>query len=81
MDGQPVEAAEPEVADEAALFFDPSSIDSMTEKIERLLDDADLRAVLTAAGARRARDFSWRRMAQQTAQVYSTAASHSRHRA
>ena len=59
-----------EVAGEAALFFDPFDPEAIAEAIERLLDDLDLRARLVARGDRRVRDFSWRRMAEQTVAVY-----------
>lgn len=59
-----------EVADDAALYFDPLDPAAIADGIERLLDDPDLRADLVARGAMRARDFSWRRMADQTFDVY-----------
>lgn len=49
----------PEIAADAALYFDPDTPEGLTEILERLLDDAALRARLAAAGRRRVGDFTW----------------------
>ena len=49
----------PEAVGDAALLFDPSSVPEMASAIERLLDDAPLRAKLTAAGLRRVGQLTW----------------------
>lgn len=59
-----------EVAGDAALYFDPFDPAAIADGIERLLDDPDLRADLVTRGSVRVRDFSWRRMADQTFEVY-----------
>jgi hypothetical protein len=49
----------PEAVGEAALLFDPSSVPAIAAAMERLLDDAQERAQLAAAGARRVAELSW----------------------
>lgn len=60
----------PEVAGEAALYFDPLDTESMAEAIEKLLLDDKLRGELGRAGLRRASSFSWRRAAKETLEVF-----------
>ena len=60
----------PEVADEAAVYFDPASTDSMASAIERVLDDSALRDRLRRLGGQRLANFSWDRTAQLTADAY-----------
>jgi alpha-1,3-rhamnosyl/mannosyltransferase len=59
-----------EVAGEAALTFDPDSVEEMTEAILRLGTDAAVRARLTQLGAARASAFSWEKTARLTLQAY-----------
>jgi alpha-1,3-rhamnosyl/mannosyltransferase len=63
----------PEVVDEAALLVDPTSVEGIAAGLERLLGDGDLRAMLSAAGQRRAAAFSWERTARATLAVYERA--------
>ncbi len=60
----------PEVAGDAAILVDPTSPESIRSGLERLLTDAELRAQLSARGRARASQFSWRRTAEQTLEVY-----------
>jgi glycosyltransferase involved in cell wall biosynthesis len=60
----------PEVAGDAALLVDPRSARDLTSAMERVLDDADERARLSAAGRVRAAGFSWERTARMTLDVY-----------
>jgi glycosyltransferase involved in cell wall biosynthesis len=60
----------PEIAGDAALFFDPTAVDSIAAALERLWNDAPLRDRLRAAGTARAKQFSWQRTALQTLQLY-----------
>lgn len=64
----------PEVVGEAALFFDPTRVDSMTDAIARMLDDRDLRARLRDRGLAVAAGFTWERAARGTLAVYEEAA-------
>jgi glycosyltransferase involved in cell wall biosynthesis len=59
-----------EVADAAALLFDPYSIREMTQALIALATDAGLRARMERAGIERAAQFSWRRTAEQTLAIY-----------
>jgi glycosyltransferase involved in cell wall biosynthesis len=63
----------PEVAGDAALYFDPLDVPAMTGAIERLLADADLRERLAAAGREQAAGFTWRRTAEGTIRAYERA--------
>ncbi len=58
-----------EAAGEAALYFDPYSIDSITETVRRLLVDSGLRRQLVEQGRRQAARFSWKRAAEETLDV------------
>lgn len=63
-------ASLPEVVGDAALLIDPLSPDDLAAALRRLLDDADLRARLRAAGLARAALFSWERTARDTLRIY-----------
>ncbi|HVQ45015.1 MAG TPA: glycosyltransferase family 1 protein [Candidatus Saccharimonadia bacterium] len=75
--GLPVVAARatclPEVYGEAAEYFDPREPADQAAALARVLDDAALAERLRTAGRARVRQFSWRRMAEQTLAVYQAA--------
>jgi glycosyltransferase involved in cell wall biosynthesis len=56
----------PQVLGEAGLYFDPLMPASMADAIDRLLQDADLRARLAEHAWHRAQQFSWRQCADET---------------
>ncbi|GAB3267248.1 glycosyltransferase family 1 protein [Larkinella harenae] len=60
----------PEVAREAALYFDPQSEADMQHQLEKIILDESLRRSLIRKGQERSRDFSLEKMASQTLQVY-----------
>jgi glycosyltransferase involved in cell wall biosynthesis len=60
----------PEVCGEAAVYFDPLSVDAIAGSIDRLLQDAELRRRLVAMGASRVKEFTWARTAAMTLEVY-----------
>jgi len=62
--------AAPEVADACAILFDPASTRDMTLAMRDLLIDAELRARIERLGVQRAANYSWRRTAQKTLDVY-----------
>jgi glycosyltransferase involved in cell wall biosynthesis len=64
----------PEVGGNAVLYFDPLDVREMTRAIERLLDDATLRARLRVAGPEHAEAFTWERTAKTTLGSYRRAA-------
>lgn len=55
-----------EIADDAALFFDPLNEEAIASALDRIVTDAPLRAHLAHAGPQRARQFSWERAARET---------------
>ena len=59
----------PEVGDKAVLYADPTSDQSVTAGLERLLTDAALRRKLKAAGLKRAKTYSWKRTAEIAAEA------------
>ena len=63
-------SAMPEVADAAAIFFDPHSTSGMARAIADVLLDPELRVRLERLGAHRATLFSWERAAKHTLNVY-----------
>jgi glycosyltransferase involved in cell wall biosynthesis len=63
----------PEVAGDAAVYFDPLDVLDMAEAITRLLRDRDLAARLAAAGLDRQRRFSWRATAEATLESFDRA--------
>ena len=67
-------AAMPEVAGDAAEFFDPSSVESMAQTIKRLLENQELRQNLSRKALERAKAFSWQRTADETSAVIKDAA-------
>jgi glycosyltransferase involved in cell wall biosynthesis len=64
----------PEVVGDAGVTVDPRDERAIASAIERILSDARLRERLAEAGIRRAAEFTWERTAQQTVEVYRTAA-------
>jgi glycosyltransferase involved in cell wall biosynthesis len=62
-------AAMPEVAADAAAYFDPLDPAAMAGVLARILQDETYRAGLSAASLKRGADFSWDRAAEQTAAV------------
>jgi glycosyltransferase involved in cell wall biosynthesis len=64
-----------DVCGDAALLFDPLSVDSIANAIDKVLKDSDLRQRLSKAGIARAAQFSWEKSAQLTLEVYRKARS------
>jgi len=62
--------AMPEVAGDAAVYFDPRDVEDMASSIARVSRDAGLRAELAARGLVRAAGFSWERSARETLAIY-----------
>jgi len=67
-------AAMPEVIDDAGLLFDPYSTADISEKIEMLLNNPDLRDSLAQKALARSRQFTWERTAEETVKVLRDAA-------
>lgn len=62
-----------EVAGDAALLVDPIDVDAIAGALERLLDDAELRARVGADAATRAATFTWDRTAAAVTEAYRAA--------
>jgi glycosyltransferase involved in cell wall biosynthesis len=60
----------PEIYGEAANYFDPLSVPSMVKAITEVLSDNSLRQKLVAAGKVQVSKYSWRKMAEQTLEIY-----------
>lgn len=66
----------PEVAGDAAILFDPYSVELITEAMARLVTDSSVSKDLIKKGLQRCKEFTWRRAATQTAQVFAQAFNH-----
>ncbi len=66
----------PEVYGDAAVYFDPNNVQEMADRITLVLEDEALRSKLIALGSAQAAQYSWRRMAEQTLEVYNKALTH-----
>jgi len=62
----------PEVAGDAALFVEPSSVDDIYSKINKLLNDRALYTQLKQRAVEQASKFSWEKTAQDTIRVYNS---------
>lgn len=65
----------PEVAGEAALFFDPMNIDEICVSMKYLVEKPNLRVSLKEAGLKRSRQFSWIKTAREVLEIYYETAS------
>jgi glycosyltransferase involved in cell wall biosynthesis len=63
-------AALPEVCDDAAYLVPPNNPETLAEAIQRTLTNEPLRAELRVKGLARAAQFSWKRTATGTKEVY-----------
>lgn len=72
--GLPVAASSfsslPEIAGDAAVFFNPLDVDDMAAQMRRIINEEGLRQELRDKGFRRARMFSWERAARHTMELY-----------
>jgi len=63
-------SAMPEVAEGAGLLFDPRNPTSISRAMADILQDAELRGRMETRGLQRASQFSWRKSASATLDVY-----------
>ena len=63
-------AAIPEVAGDAAIYFDPHNVEEMADAILKVLGDSSLKEKLIERGKSRLQLFSWEKTAEQTLAVY-----------
>jgi glycosyltransferase involved in cell wall biosynthesis len=62
----------PEIAGEAAVYFDPENLTELVGTMNKMASDPDLRARLNVRGLERVKQFDWRRTAEETARIYET---------
>jgi len=60
----------PEIAGNAAVYFDPYSADDMREKIEKVILDSSLQSMLIKRGYEQVKKFSWEKCVRETMEVY-----------
>jgi len=60
----------PEVCGEGAIYFDPNSVESMVDSLERACYDSSLREEMRQKGASVVARYSWDNCARQTLRVY-----------
>lgn len=60
----------PEIADDAAVYFDPKSENEIRESVKKVIYDDSLREDLAQKGAKRLEKFSWKETARQTKEIY-----------
>ena len=60
----------PEVYGDAAYYFNPNDTNDMARAINEVLTDANLRNSLIKKGYKQIKQYSWRRMAEETHEVY-----------
>ena len=54
-----------EIAEEAAVFFDPHNAEDLSRKILKLIEDENLRSRLIVRGAEQIKKFSWKKTAEK----------------
>jgi glycosyltransferase involved in cell wall biosynthesis len=60
----------PEIAQDAALYFNPKSMDEIRSTINKVLNNEDLRKELIAKGYERSKAFSWEEAVNKTIKIY-----------
>jgi glycosyltransferase involved in cell wall biosynthesis len=60
----------PEIAGDAAIYFDPRSVQDMRSVIEKVITSPSLQTILIEQGNRQLKKYSWEKCAQETAKVY-----------
>jgi len=63
-------SALPEVAGDAAQYFETTSVDDLAAAIQKVLNSSELQETLRCKGLQRVKLFSWRECARQTLEVY-----------
>ena len=60
----------PEIAGDAALYFEPDNRDSILEVVSSLVYDSSIREFIKVNGTKRVEQFSWKKAAVETVNVY-----------
>jgi glycosyltransferase involved in cell wall biosynthesis len=74
--GTPVAASRissiPEILGEAAVYFDPYSVEEIAESINKILLEEGLKEKMVDLGLLQAKNFNWKKCARETLGVYNT---------
>jgi glycosyltransferase involved in cell wall biosynthesis len=74
--GTPVAASRissiPEILGEAAVYFDPYSVEEIAESINKILLEEGLKEKMVDMGLLQAKNFNWKKCARETLGVYNT---------
>lgn len=60
----------PEIGGDAAIYFNPQDLGDMGDKVNQVLKNENLRKELIKKGQKRVKLFSWKKLAEQTLEVY-----------
>jgi len=60
----------PEIAGDAALYFNPKSVEDLILKIEKVINDNDTRNLMIKNGYEREKQFGWDKCAEETHRFY-----------
>jgi glycosyltransferase involved in cell wall biosynthesis len=60
----------PEVGGEAAIYFEPTDVDAMSEALHTVVTNAERQQAMRTAGLARSRQFTWEETARQTLALY-----------
>ena len=60
----------PEAGGDAALYIDPKDVDDIKKKLDQIMEDKDLRDDLIKKGFAQSKKFTWKKCAEETAEVY-----------
>ena len=63
----------PEIGGDAVIQFDPFNVKDIAEKMQRVIDNVDIRNDLIAKGDIRLKYFSWKQTAQELLKVFERA--------
>jgi glycosyltransferase involved in cell wall biosynthesis len=63
-------SALPEIGGEAALYVNPYDERDIAKTMEKIVEDEELRFSLIQKGLKRAKEFSWEKMARETLKIY-----------
>lgn len=64
----------PEVGGSAAIYIDPYKEETIAEAMQRIVEDSQLKQELIIKGLARSKEFSWRKMAEETLGIYNECA-------
>jgi len=60
----------PEVAGDAALYFDPNDVSSISDSITKITSSEEIKRIYIQKGLKRLQSFSWEKCANETINVY-----------